>query len=1297
MLETKKILFFIVVILVSGSVFGQKTATITINTDKPAGIIDPKIYGQLFEHIYFSADGGLWGEMITGRSFEPEQYPGIAPRDGYFNGWYADDEKVLHSPTLYEQPIPIITVEADKYIITTDIKWRGYRLARHMWSGGYADMRMVFKNSSDSLHYRFRIHDPQYESANSLNPQNVAKEATFAIEKESISQRQGPDGTFRKISVWEVVASAVVKPGQIDKAEAWHNLYIDVNGKEVSVKWDNEKVLNYYGLESSVTKNNIEFGVNYTESQYKNIQVSSTDRSLVYMSGMPKVVINPDVAPQWKLFGNGTFRMVKGDAINMKYSQKITAVSELTGIQQGPFYIKKDENYIGSVWAKGDGKAELYVAFHAGNKDVAVQKIGKPGTGWKKYEFKLAAKGFEGDASLNIGVKGGSLQVDQVSMMSQSAIFLGGFRPDIYKAVEELAPTNLRWPGGGYAAQYSWKWGVGPQEKRERWAHYMWMNYDQNDFGTDEFLQLCHQINSEPVLVIRIGFDRPVSEHASILQEAVDWVAYCNEPASGKWGSQRAANGHPEPYNVKYWEIDNEMWEFGLENYEAAVREFSVAMRKVDPGIKIIVCGGFGNDEDKGMIERSGKFFDYMSLHHYESPNGYATGPGRLAALYQQYADMIAACPNPDIKLYISEWNLSSIDWRTGLFAGGFLNVCEKQPAVEMGAAALFIRRTDAPDWNNAFINFDYKGLFVAPNYLVTKLWHDNFSKNRLSYTGETGDLSVSTTLSEDGKKVIVKLVNATDTACELKIKGDWKSLIGASYYFIAPGSLMTTNSMESPSAVKVEKKEIQPADNIVTIVVAPLSAGVLKVTIALELSVHSQNIPNNSKIYQQPVTLTSEQDHENMMQQLDIKSLRPGPSGNERASNHANYDESAANPCPKLPDVLTLKNGKKVTTGEIWWKQRRPEIIEDFEREIYGRLPNTIPKVIWTVKITDREFVGRTPVIAKQLVGHVDNSTCPSINVDINMMLVVPVNVKGPVPVLMMFGRPSFPSPAQPSNIAPAPVVDGNSAPTEQLLAAGWGYVTIDPSSIQADNGAGLTRGIIGLVNKGQPRKPDDWGSLRAWAWGAARGLDYLETDSLVDAKKVGIEGVSRYGKAALVTLAFESRFATGLIGSSGKGGAALHRRVFGEAVENLSGSGEYHWMAGNYIKYAASEAGFGSKTGCDLTVDSHELIALCAPRLTFISYGIPQKGDAKWLDQQGSYMAAVAAGAVFKLLGAEDLGVSNDYLKEKMPPVLTGLLNGELAWRQHDGGHTDAPNFQYFIPWASKMLKYNRMALSF
>ncbi|HEY1760452.1 MAG TPA: hypothetical protein VGG72_34075 [Bryobacteraceae bacterium] len=444
-----------------------------------------------------------------------------------------------------------------------------------------------------------------------------------------------------------------------------------------------------------------------------------------------------------------------------------------------------------------------------------------------------------------------------------------------------------------------------------------------------------------------------------------------------------------------------------------------------------------------------------------------------------------------------------------------------------------------------------------------------------------------------------------------------------------------------------------------------------------------------------QPLNWTAAEDHQNMMDQLGIKALRPGPSGTETAPNHANYDEATANPFPNLPEVLTLKNGKKVTTADMWWNQRRPEIVEDFDREVLGRVPKSVPKVTWTVTNTVEAMVGGHPVTGKQLVGHVDNSSYPAINVDIQMTLVVPADAKGPVPVMMMFGGGGLPGVAGNGAAgrggagrgAPAPGADPPA--TEQLIADGWGYASINPGSIQADNGAGLTKGIIGLVNKGQARKPDDWGSLRAWAWGAARGLDYLETDHAVNAKHVGIEGVSRYGKAALVTMAFETRFAVVLVGSSGEGGAKLHRRNWGEAVENLTGSGEYHWMAGNFLKYGASDATFGSKNAGDLPVDAHELIALCAPRPTFISYGVPEKGDAKWLDHQGSYMAAVAAGPVFRLLGAKDLGTSDNYHTEKMPAVNVGLLDGQLAWRQHDGGHTDGPNWKYFIPWADKNFK--------
>ncbi|HEU5080370.1 MAG TPA: acetylxylan esterase [Opitutaceae bacterium] len=428
--------------------------------------------------------------------------------------------------------------------------------------------------------------------------------------------------------------------------------------------------------------------------------------------------------------------------------------------------------------------------------------------------------------------------------------------------------------------------------------------------------------------------------------------------------------------------------------------------------------------------------------------------------------------------------------------------------------------------------------------------------------------------------------------------------------------------------------------------------------------------------------------DHADMMRQLGITRLRPGVSGNPGSPNPANYDPAKANPYPNFPDALTSRDGHKITTAEQWWKNRRPEIVEDFEREVYGRIPANVPAVTWRVAETVHTKVGDIPVVARRLVGHVDNTACPSINVDLKMAVVMPAsaNAEKPVPVLMMFGFGRMPD--DPEFKWPGAFVPAAPSSEVQLIADGWGYVSIDTSSIQPDNGAGLTRGIIGLTNRGAHRTPEQWGSLRAWGWGAARGLDFLETDPTVDAKHVGIEGVSRYGKAALVAMAFEPRFAFGLIGSSGEGGAKPHRRNFGEALENLTSSGEYHWMAGNFIKYGAAESIHGEKTANDLPVEAHELIALAAPRPLFISYGIPKNGDAQWLDQQGSYMATVAAGPVYRLLGARDLGVAENYQTAQMPPVNTGLLDGKLAWRQHDGGHEDRSNMKYFLEWADAQI---------
>jgi hypothetical protein len=374
---------------------------------------------------------------------------------------------------------------------------------------------------------------------------------------------------------------------------------------------------------------------------------------------------------------------------------------------------------------------------------------------------------------------------------------------------------------------------------------------------------------------------------------------------------------------------------------------------------------------------------------------------------------------------------------------------------------------------------------------------------------------------------------------------------------------------------------------------------------------------------------------------------------------------------------------------------------VEDFDREIYGRVPKVTPKVKWEVAGTAKGTNGDVPTITRTLVGHVDNSSYPAVTVDIQVSLTTPANAAGPVPVVMQFGfaggfgaglgaaRGAAPGAAQIPGRGAAPAAAagrgvgfpgagrGPTGPTwqQQVLAKGWGYATINPGSIQADNGAGLRQGIIGLCNKGQFRKVDDWGALRAWAWGASRALDYFETDKSVDAKHVALEGHSRYGKATLVAMAYDSRFWTAYVSSSGEGGAKLHRRNWGEIVENVAAASEYHWMAGNFLKYA------GPRNWNDLPVDSHELIAMCAPRPVFISGGATN-GDG-WQDSKGMFMAAAGAGPVYKLLGKKDMGTT------EFPPMETPLVDGDVAFRQHSGGHTDVPNWPTFLTFASRYVK--------
>jgi hypothetical protein len=472
----------------------------------------------------------------------------------------------------------------------------------------------------------------------------------------------------------------------------------------------------------------------------------------------------------------------------------------------------------------------------------------------------------------------------------------------------------------------------------------------------------------------------------------------------------------------------------------------------------------------------------------------------------------------------------------------------------------------------------------------------------------------------------------------------------------------------------------------------------VLALVMTVHVSAQLSASPALSTAPATPVHLTAEQDRLRLLGLLGLteSDLRPAPVPDAHSPKATNYDETKADVYARLPDPLVFNDGHKLAltegqklglkSGHSWfsvdaWDARRKEIKADFDHEILGRTPPNLPGVHWEVVSDKPELYGGVAVKTKRLAGHVDNSSYPQIKVDIDLLLITPAHSSGPVPVILelAFDKDFQLAVSGPlDNYVPTPWgVDGKLA-----LQRGWGFAILNPVSYQKDDGSGLTDGIIGLMNKGQPRSLNDWGVLKAWAWGAGRALAYLQSDKNVNGFEIGLSGHSRFGKAVLVTMAYYPGFAVGYSSSSGEGGAKLYRHIYGEQIPNLASASLYHWLAGNFLRYA------GRKNAGDLPVDNHELIALCAPRPLFIGGGADggdgyanPNGDA-WADPRGMFLAEVAAGSVYRLLGAKDLGTT------QFPPAGTAVMTGELAFRQHNGGHTPAPNWPYFLEFAGRYL---------
>jgi alpha-N-arabinofuranosidase len=752
--------------------------TYTINTNKVLHTLDEKIYGHFLEHIYNSVNNGLWGDLVWNRSFEKT--------GGGAGEWTIEDSLLIQS-----------SLSENIRLLFGETNWQDYEISlKARRDGGSEGFLLIFRANGDDFYWL-----------------NIAGwgNSQHAIEK-------GITGAGR----WGIFDNHVIS-GSI-ATNQWYDLKVRCDGNHFQAWLDNSLIFDFTDDEPHLS-GQVGVGTWVTQSTYTNILVTDISSGDTLFSGLPDIGDDTEINfDNWQKAGNpGIYS--SDDALNSDRCAKIVnSDSAEAGIYQSAFNIKA-QPYEGSIWAKGNINDGIKISLLNGSDTLDKKEFTTVTNDWQEFNFSFnpASETENGTLLISYGDTG-TLFIDQVSMMGQDATDNNGFRPDLLEAVNQLKPPIIRWPGGCYVSAYFWKDGIGPQHTRRAYPIELWNDKDVNSYGTDEFLQMCEILGAEPLIVVNTGVldvtcgaQIPVKlTPEEYLQDALDWMEYCNgDKDTTVWGAVRAANGHPEPYNVKYWEIDNETWSAGVSAYIAKVKEFAPAMRTKYPDVKIIACGSGGFDQtwNSLILNQCADIIDYISTHHYEEIEDYRTGVISYENFLKTLGNNIASSSNPDIKIYMSEWNVwSPIDWRCGLYAGGMLNVFERQGKnFKIGGPALFLRHSSAgSSWNNAFINFNNYAWFPAPNYVVMKLWHDHFAPNYIETTGSNSNLNVVSTLSADSNEMYFKVVNTSDSDIDVILDIDTSFFPGNAYLEqITASSLYSINSFASPDNIRAKKGSI--------------------------------------------------------------------------------------------------------------------------------------------------------------------------------------------------------------------------------------------------------------------------------------------------------------------------------------------------------------------------------------------------------------------------------------------------------------------------------------------------------
>ncbi|NUQ69302.1 MAG: hypothetical protein HUU17_00610 [Chthonomonadales bacterium] len=796
--------FALVAAVVCLSVAGYATpqtpdTRILIRPEVVTGRIDARLYGQFLEHIYHSVEDGLYGELIRNRAF-------------------AANRGIVRSGDTLELTTPMI----DTKVFLGDPSWTDYEYTLKARKTTGSEGFLILVRAEDERNFYWW---------NIGGWGNVGHQ----LESEVNDVRQ---------SLGDRV------PGQIE-AGRWYDIRVRVEGDHIQGWLDGVQLLDVRDAGHKLGRVGVGFWS--TAGEYRDIRVTDlAGRPMpLDLDALPNDGALPEEWREWPQ-KNGQVELVElPDSPNTGYGARIRLTPDApAGIAQARIHAVRGRRYPGSVWTSVHGRikalriglidrtgrtlasqnlrtrgapaaelveapvAELVEAPVAELVEAPVAELVEAPVAElveaelveaepviEERRFELAPNATDSDATLIIEATGsGYIDVDMVSM-TRDDYAASGCRTDLLEAVRALQPPIIRWPGGCFASIYRWKRAIGPQHRRQPFYNYVWGEWDSSGFGVDEYMRLCRTVGAEPMLVVNLGsWDDPAREEEYV-REALEWIEYCNGDASTPMGAQRAANGHREPYNVVHWEMDNETWALGVERYGKLVARVAGAIKARWPNVKIHACT-FWENEDSRLLELCGTVIDYISYHFYENPDRFAEAPGHYEELWKRYAAMIARSPNPAVRLSVTEWNAQSTDWRTGLFAGGYLNVMERSSdVVKIATPALFLRRTDAREWDNAFINHDHRTWFAAPNYVIMRLYRDHYQPLSIGCDAPSG-LNVSATRSERGDTVVLKVVNPSEKGISCPIEAAAGVSIGRARAWQVRAELNDRNTLTDPRRI---------------------------------------------------------------------------------------------------------------------------------------------------------------------------------------------------------------------------------------------------------------------------------------------------------------------------------------------------------------------------------------------------------------------------------------------------------------------------------------------------------------